>query len=314
MICSLCHKNIRTVIAKELRGGEKSPVFYCSNCQLGMLGSPLSQRELKNFYDKSYRKTASPKLGMPTNPQELFEAAVSFQSDRLRLLKERFSKKKRLLEIGCSAGMFLWHARDYVREVVGIDYDSRSAKFASRKCGCKVYTTDIEQTDLKENSFDIICAFQTLEHAKDPVDFVRKYKKYLKRGGTMAIEVPNLRDALLYAYNLPNHKKFFFHASHLWYFTEKSLSRLMKSCSFKGSIYYIQDYNIFNQMNWVINDEPQPSPIPGLSEPFFNFRKGIEPQIKSALNNFINEANLAYKKKLTELKITSNIFYIGKIK
>lgn len=278
-----------------------------------MLNNQLTASETQDFYRKKYRKIASPNLGHQTNPKELFGMAVTFQDDRVRLLKKYFGRNKRLLEIGCSAGMFLWHAKNYFKEVVGIDYDSHSAKFASRKCGCKVYTVDIEQTDLEENSFDVICAFQTLEHVKNPIDFISRHKKYLKPGGIMAIEVPNLRDALVYAYDLPNHKKFFFHISHLWYFTEKSLTKLMKLCNLDGKIFYIQDYNILNHMNWILNDRPQTSSLSGLSAPLLPLRERIEPRIKVGLAGFIQKMDELYKNRLSELKITSNIFYIGKM-
>lgn len=311
MICILCKKRTDNIITNELRGGEKLSVFYCQNCDLGMLGLGMTAEKIKKYYEKEYRKIASPRLGFATNPKELFETAVPFQQDRIRLLKKHLGKNKRLLEVGCSAGMFLWHAHRYVKEAVGIDYDSRSAKFAARKCGCRTYDKDIGQTDLKKKSFDVICAFQTLEHVQDPVDFIARYRKYLRPGGVMAIEVPNLRDALVYAYNLPNHKKFFYHISHPWYFTEKSLQKLMKKSGFRGKVFHIQDYNIFNHINWIINDKPQPSFSPGLSSPKVNFRKNIEPKIKSEIGRFVIKMDESYKNKLSDLKITSNIFYIG---
>lgn len=199
MVCILCKKNANKVITKELRNGKKLQVFYCKKCDFGMLSHNSTESELKKYYAGKYRKIASPRLGFATSPKELFETAVPFQQDRIRLLKKHLGKTKRLLEVGCSAGMFLWHARKHVKEAVGIDYDSRSAKYAAHKCGCKTYDKDIEETNLKEKSFDIICAFQTLEHAQDPTGFISRYKKYLKLDGIMVIEVPNLRDALVYA-------------------------------------------------------------------------------------------------------------------
>src|SRR3989344_8252512 len=158
MKCVLCGSKTNTIIAREVRDG-RADVFYCKKCELGILESDSSGSKLKKYYDGEYRKTTSQKLGSGMGPQGLFDMAKDFQNNRINFLKKDFGKNKRLLDVGCSAGMFLWHARKHVKEVIGIDYDSRSAKFAARKCGCRTYAVDIEQTDLKEKYFDIICAF-----------------------------------------------------------------------------------------------------------------------------------------------------------
>src|SRR3989344_1623901 len=314
MVCLLCHQTTGNIIARELRGGEPIPVFYCEHCQLGMLSTIAPKQVLKKFYATEYRKIASPRLGQATNPKELFELALPFQSERIKLLKKYFGKSKRLLEVGCSAGMFLWHARKYLGEVVGIDYDQRAARFAAKQCACQVFNTDITSTSLKTGSFDIICAFQTLEHVSDPVAFIAQYKKYLKPGGVIAIEVPNLRDALVSTYDLPNHAKFFYHLSHPWYFTETSLQKLMRANGFNGRVFYVQDYNLFNHVNWILNDRPQASNTLGLCSPQLPFRQTVSAEVKTKLTGFIKKIDEDYKRKLKQLKLAANIFYLGKLK
>lgn len=311
MICLLCRKKINTIIAREVRDGV-ADVFYCDKCELGMLESISDRSKLKKYYDGEYRKTTSQKLGSGMDPQGLFDMAKDFQNNRINFLKKYFGKNKRLLDVGCSAGMFLWHARKYVKEAVGIDYDSRSAKFASKVCGCKTYDKDIEETDLKRGYFDIICAFQTLEHVSDPADFIARYKKYLKPGGVMAIEVPNFNDPLRYLYDVPFYQKFYFHKSHLWYFTAKSLEKIMVKNGFRGEVFPLQEYNILNHMSWIFTNAPQPISLPGLRSPVLPIRDGVDLKAKKKLNDFIQKIDLEYKKKLGELGATACLFYIGK--
>ncbi|MEK7151732.1 MAG: class I SAM-dependent methyltransferase [Patescibacteria group bacterium] len=313
MDCLLCRKKISDVIASELRSGDKRKVFYCKKCELGILGDVTSNEDLKKFYKINYRKTVSQKLGSGMSPHEIFLAEIQFQNNRLTFLNKYFGKNKRLLDVGCSAGMFLWHARKYVKEAVGIDYDSRSAKFAARKCRCKTYSTDIEQTTLEEKSFDIICAFQTLEHVSDPIDFIGRYKKYLKPGGVMAIEVPNLRDSLLYAYDVPFYEKFYFHNAHLWYFTAASLEKLMTKSGFVGEAFSYQSYNFMNHMHWIFKDAPQPNGLPARLRPVLPVRSSVDPKLKDALNDFIRTTDMEYRRLLAELGVAANLFYVGKM-
>lgn len=311
--CILCKKVVHKTIATEVRDG-KARVFYCNTCQLGILDHIPTEYKLKKYYEKEYRKTTSQKLGTGMDPQGLFDMAVDFQENRIRLLKKYLKKDKKLLDVGCSVGMFLWHAKKYVKEAVGLDYDSNSAKFAAKKCGCKTYDQDIEKTDLKKNYFDIICAFQTLEHVGNPLEFISTYKKYLKPGGVMAIEVPNLRDPLLYLYDIPYYKKFFFHKSHLWYFTHTSLEKLMAKQGFGGTTFFIQDYNIMNHMNWMLKNEPQSTNLPGLKKPVLSFNNEVSPNIKKEMSGFIQHVDEEYRNQLIKLKTSSIIMYIGRLK
>ena len=177
MKCHLCNKDTPAIIANQLRSGEKKKIFYCEECSLGILDNNQSEEELKKFYDEEYRKKFKPKLDTDSNPEDLFNIYTHFQKSRMDLIKDFLSKDMKLLEIGCSAGMFLFHVKDLVKQVTGLDYDSNSANFTSEKCSCKTFTTDLDETGLKENNFDIICAFQVLEHVKNPTEFLNKVKK-----------------------------------------------------------------------------------------------------------------------------------------
>lgn len=312
MKCLLCNKNTQKIITNRLRNGEKRNVYYCEGCEMAMLDDNRLDVDLKRFYNEDYRKKFKPKLNKVSTPQELFDIYSKFQESRIKLIKKFLTKEMRLLEIGCSAGMFLFHIKNYVREIVGIDYDSKAAHFASKKCSCPVFDTDIEDTGLNKQAFDIICMFQVLEHVRNPCEFLKKCEKYLKPNGIIYIEVPNLHDALIYAYNLPNHYNFYFHFAHLWYFTAKSLNILMKKVKFEGQIYFTQDYNILNHMHWISVDTPQCDCIPGLSLPCLPLRDSLESYKKEELNSFIQRMDFEYKEMLAKLGITSNISFIGR--
>ncbi|MDD5689328.1 MAG: class I SAM-dependent methyltransferase [Caldisericia bacterium] len=269
---------------------------------------------MKEFYNKDYRRKHKPLIHKESSSAELFNIYSNFQEERINLIRKFLNKKMKLLEIGCSVGMFLFHIKKYVREISGIDYDSKAAQFASKICGCRVSIGDIEETGLKERTFDVICMLQTLEHIKNPLEFLIKVKKYLKPNGIVYIEVPNLCDALVYAYNLPNHyNNFYFHAAHLWYFTAKSLNILMKKAGFKGRVFFTQDYNILNHMHWLNVDAPQPTCIQGLSSPSLSIRDSFPLDKRKKINSFIKKMDKKYKKLLVKLGITSTISFIGKI-
>jgi hypothetical protein len=124
--------------------------------------------------------------------------------------------------------------------------------------------------------------------------------------------VPNIYDALRYAYDLPNHSRFYFHNAHLWYFSEKSMELLMHRLGFSGHVEFSQSYNVLNHFHWIDTDMPQKSCISGLSAPSFSFKNDLNKGIAEKLNEFILTADFYYKDLLKNLKIADNLIYIGR--
>lgn len=306
MKCLLCGNNINDIITDTLRDGSNTNVYWCNNCELGFLDS--KKHDMKEYYNSTYRKEYSPILNTETNPEELFNHHFKFQKDRLKLVEPLINSNSKLIEVGCSSGMFLYHLKDKVKELVGIDFDSKSANYTSKKCNCKTYTTEITETPLKEKYFDVICCFQTLEHTENPIEFINTLKRYLKPNGKIVIEVPNTYDVLIHTYKLKNHFKFYFHKAHLYYFTEKSLKTIFDISNIKGNFYYSQDYNIFNNINWLIHDAPQPKGNNGLDKPIVDVKNNSK-----EINDFFERINNDYKELLERLKISSNLIFVGEV-
>ena len=89
---------------------------------------------------------------------------------------------------------------------------------------------------------------------------------------------------------------------------------MLEKCGLEVEFIYTQDYNFLNHVNWVNNDQPQESCIPGLSSPELNFKKGASDSIKQYLSDFYVKVDEDYKTLLCKLKISSNISFIAKNK
>ena len=293
MNCYICNKKVTQLLTDTLRDGQKKNVYFCPDCDLGILDNQKTQTELRQYYKHIYRTD---------RPEKLFADFFPFQQDRLKLLKPYLNKNVKLLEVGCSAGMFLNHIKASVKEIAGLDYDIKSSKFTSDLCSCKVYNNEKK---LPRDYFDIICLFQTLEHVHNPELFLQDVLKSLKYNGLVYIEVPNLYDALVSTYDIPFHYTFFFHTAHLWYFSEKSLIKLMTKLGFKGKVKFVQDYNLLNHLAWA-NTGMLQDYIGGRALPNLPLKQHEE------LNKFFIKIDAEYKQLLSKLKITSNIHYIGR--
>ena len=95
MNCCLCSKNVTQLLTDTLRNGEKKNVYYCQDCDFGILDNEKTQQELRQYYTHIYRTD---------RPEKLFADFFPFQEDRLKQIRPYLNKNLRLLEIGCSAG------------------------------------------------------------------------------------------------------------------------------------------------------------------------------------------------------------------
>jgi len=110
------------------------------------------------------------------------------QLERIRPFGER-----RLLEIGCGVGTFLLAARRAGWDAVGLEVSSRIAGLATQLSGCRVHIGDVGSLATPLEGFEVISAFEVLEHLFDPFDQVRQIAAALRPGGYLTLSVPNDR-------------------------------------------------------------------------------------------------------------------------
>lgn len=101
---------------------------------------------------------------------------------------------KKVLDVGCAEGTISEKLFSHKCEVVGIELDEKSAQKAKKYCN-DVVIGNVELIELNkeyENYFDIILFADVLEHLKEPLDVLRRFKKYLKDDGYIVISLPNI--------------------------------------------------------------------------------------------------------------------------
>ena len=131
----------------------------------------------KYHRDKSYNKEVG-----------LFKNIFAKRFNLLqRFLKKR--KKGKVLDVGCSNGIFLDLFKNIGWETWGVEV-SKSADEASKK-GHKVKKSYFEKTKLPRGYFDLIILNHTLEHMDDPTKVLTKAKRLLKEDGLLFVDVPN---------------------------------------------------------------------------------------------------------------------------
>ena len=103
---------------------------------------------------------------------------------------DQIGKDDKLLEVGCGTGKFLDQISHITKNVTGLELNSLAAKSAVEK-GFDVNVQFIEEhANENSNCYDVICAFQVLEHIADVKSFLDAALKALKPGGKLIFSVP----------------------------------------------------------------------------------------------------------------------------
>ncbi len=109
--------------------------------------------------------------------------------NRLQNLLER-QPDGRLLEIGCGKAGFLRLAESHFA-VEGIDISRTAIEAIQPHFGERVRVLNVEQRPLPGSGYNVIAAFNVLEHIHQPEKVVSKLYKALAPGGLLFGSVPN---------------------------------------------------------------------------------------------------------------------------
>jgi 2-polyprenyl-3-methyl-5-hydroxy-6-metoxy-1,4-benzoquinol methylase len=96
----------------------------------------------------------------------------------------------RLLEIGCGKGAFLRLAERHF-DVAGIDVSRYAVGCLKPYLGARVKVADVEQEELGADSYDVIAAFNVLEHLRKPGAVIHGIHRGLRGQGIVIGSVPN---------------------------------------------------------------------------------------------------------------------------
>ena len=143
------------------------------------------------FYDSGYYDGE----GVGYRGYDFKSMAAGFRS-KLRDVKG-YCSAGRLLDVGCTKGFFVKIALDAGYEAYGVDFSSYAINEAQKLVGEKAQVADMEKAfPFPRNSFDIITAWDFLEHPKDPYMFLCNANDLLKTNGYLFFTTVN-HDSLM---------------------------------------------------------------------------------------------------------------------
>jgi len=228
--CYLCHKKDVKPIYKI----NNRTVFCCLNDDLY-----FSSDEKKEKFQYNYDYFES----SPYNQQQFFNN-VYFQ-DKLNKIKTLTRERKpNILDVGCGWGIFLQVIKNSHQPYLGIDLSHKAIEICrEKKLNCQEVDL-ISLSKIKDQQYSAITFFQVIEHIKNPLDYLEAAKKLLKKNGILLITTPNNQSPLRYLFG--SRWSVYKTPSHYFFYSKKSLERLLKAAGFSKFKIKIDRFRFFS--------------------------------------------------------------------
>jgi 2-polyprenyl-3-methyl-5-hydroxy-6-metoxy-1,4-benzoquinol methylase len=192
------------------------------------------QEQLDRLYEESY---------FSSNKYRDINTLNKELSRRLKLMRQYIpSMGARILEAGCGTGEFISFAKNNY-DMFGFDVSDAAIKIAQERnpqLSTQLWAQKDGEYNLPSNFYDAICAWDVIEHLRNPVPIFQQLMKSLKSGGYLFISTPNIGALIAgilgpyWAFMTPPEHLCFFNKKTMSFFTEKQLHGILKSWHTKG--------------------------------------------------------------------------------
>ena len=212
-------------------------VVRCPQCKLVFISPRLRPEALQRLYDDVgyfeggiYGSAVSSDDGAPPAEARLSPAMLlqrTWTAGRLAMVdRERGGAVAggRLLEVGAGYGLFLAAAREAGWTTWGVELSRTGAKHAQDTLGLDVFCGQLEDAPL-EPGFDVVCAWDTVEHVPDPLSFWRSVRSLVADDGVVVFSTPYVSS--LPARLLGTRWWTLKPTEHIWHFTPRTHALLL---------------------------------------------------------------------------------------
>ncbi len=119
-----------------------------------------------------------------------FRARKEILEDLLqRDILPRLRENPKILNAGAATGVSSLMLSEY-GALTSLELDQSSCDFMKEEYDLDVVCSGLEKTPFPDKHFDLICAFDVIEHIKDHEQSVKEMKRILKPGGKIFLTVP----------------------------------------------------------------------------------------------------------------------------
>jgi len=145
------------------------------------------------------------------------------------MLRRAFPQQGSVLDVGCASGFFL-ESLGRGWEKHGLEIFQLAAQRARGRDGIVVHECDIDRAGFADDSFDVVTAFDVVEHLAEPTQFFREARRILKPEGRLILGTGSTSS--FGARMSQNRWSYFSIPEHVSFFSPRSLETGLRSAGF----------------------------------------------------------------------------------
>lgn len=201
--------------------------FKCRDCKTIFLAPLPKKSKLDQIYD-------TPDYYFSWEKEQKENSRIRFRDDqkKARVFLNKTKKEQlggKILDIGCAMGHFLYWMAPYFSELHGVEYSDFIVK---NKVSSNIQMVTSLFNQFPDDYFDVITAWEVLEHATNPFDIMQEVYRILKPGGKILLTIPN-GQSLTLAFL----KEKWYQAvapEHLTFFSKQAIKSRLNTIGFKN--------------------------------------------------------------------------------
>jgi 2-polyprenyl-3-methyl-5-hydroxy-6-metoxy-1,4-benzoquinol methylase len=213
--CEICQSKEFSPVGTHDRDGKPLSSVICNSCGLVFSNPRPSSEQIDDYYREGYRISYK-KAWQPRLQHTLRAGKVA--AERLSYLMPLLTPGCSTIDFGSGGGELVFMLRQLGYDSQGIEPNIGYAEYSRDALDIPVQIGGFDQANVELESLDVVTLFHVAEHLEHPVAALKKAASWLRPGGRMLVEVPNVESTCIW----PSSR---FHQAHLYNFNTETLAQ-----------------------------------------------------------------------------------------
>lgn len=187
--CPVCESVENVKVAGFDRRWKQLRTVACTHCGLLYTNPMPDEAELSHYYEKYYRFDYQLASSKPTRKHRA--NSVMLANQRAANIDGMIKPGARTLDFGCGSGEFVETLLEKGFDAHGFEPGGTYGSDARARLGDRILSGRWQDQTFGAE-FDLVSCFHVVEHLRDPMPAIAAMLSWLKPGGRIYIEVPDL--------------------------------------------------------------------------------------------------------------------------